>query len=331
MSKVYHTFAKNVFMSEKLQLLESVLGQGHKTNRDYYQFTCPFCNHHKPKLGVSLGTGKWKCWVCETNGSKITILLHKLVAPPQVIAKAKSLFVETFTQKKDAVQGLTLPKEFEPLWKPGTGLFYNKAISYLFGRGVTSLDIFKHRIGYCISGKYKDMIVFPFYNENGTLTYLTGRSFNPLALYSFATPTAIEKDQIFDEGLINWSEPIILVESKLDAIIVRRNSIPLNGKRISKSLFNKILDENVKVIYLCLDGDAVKDIMKYSQWFLDHGIEVYITEFPVDEEQTKLHGHTVYHDPTSLGHQKVWEYIDNAKKVTETTSTKFNILSKLNK
>ncbi len=30
---------------EKLQLLESVLGHGDKTNRDYYQFYCPFCSH----------------------------------------------------------------------------------------------------------------------------------------------------------------------------------------------------------------------------------------------------------------------------------------------
>lgn len=318
-------------MHDKLTLLESVLGQGHKTNRDYYQFHCPFCAHHKPKLGVSLGTGKWKCWVCGVNGGLVTILLGKVLASKDIVAKAKTLFVETTTYKKETVQSLTLPNEYIPLWKTGSGLFRNKAINYLLGRGVTPLDIFKHRIGYCDHGKYRDMIVFPFYDSSGTLTYFTGRSYSSTALYKFATPTAVEKDQVYDEGLVNWAEPIILVESKLDAIIVRRNAVPLNGKQISKSLFNKILDENVSVIYLCLDGDAIKDIIKYSKWFVDRGIEVFITEFPVDEEATKREGHTVYHDPTSLGHAKVWEYINNAKKMTDMDNFKFSIKSRLNK
>jgi ribosomal protein L37AE/L43A len=318
-------------MSEKLRLLESVFGEGHKANRDYYQFNCPFCNHHKPKLGVSLGTGKWKCWVCGANGKKVTVLLHKLAANPSLIARAKALFVETYQSKKEVNDTLSLPPEFKPLWEKGTGLYYNKALKYLLGRGLTTLDLFKHRIGYCDSGKYRDMVVFPFYDEMGTLVYFTGRSYLQNPVFKFAAPTAVEKDRIYDEDQINWSEPIILVESKLDAIVVRRNAIPLNGKQISRSLFNKILEENVSVIYLCLDGDAVKDAMKYSKWFNEHGIEVYITEFPIDEEATKREGHTVYHDPTSLGHEKVWEYIDNAKKVTETENLRYMLLRKLNK
>tara|TARA_R110000868_G_scaffold12456_25_gene59640 strand:+ start:2435 stop:3391 length:957 start_codon:yes stop_codon:yes gene_type:complete len=316
-------------MSEKLSLLESILGQGHKTNRDYYQFHCPFCNHHKPKLGVSLGTGKWKCWVCGVNGGKVTVLFHKLAAAPAILARAKVLFVETYQSKKQTVTSLSLPPEFTPLWKKGSGLYYNKALKYLLGRGLTILDLFKHRIGYCDHGKYRDMVVFPFYDESGTLVYFTGRSYLSNPVFKFATPTAVEKDRIYDEDLITWSEPIILVESKLDAIVVRRNAIPLNGKQIGRSLFNKILQENVSVIYLCLDGDALKDIMKYSKWFNEHGIEVYMTEFPIDEEATKREGHPVYHDPTSLGHEKVWEYIDNAKKITETENLRYTLLQKL--
>ncbi len=250
---------------EKLTLLESVLGQGQKTNRDYYQFHCPFCNHHKPKLGVSLGSGKWKCWVCGVNGGKVTVLFHKLAAAPFVVSKAKALFVEKSQSKKEVVNSLSLPPEFKPLWKQGTGLYYNKALKYLLSRGLTMLDLFKHRIGYCDHGKYRDMVVFPFYDASGALVYFTGRSYLHNPVFKFATPTAVEKDRIYDEDLINWSEPIILVESKLDAVVVRRNAIPLNGKQVSRSLLNKILEENVSVIYLCLDGDAIKDIMKVAQ------------------------------------------------------------------
>jgi len=316
-------------MPEKLILLESLLGQGHKANRDYYQFQCPFCNHHKPKLGVSIGTGKWKCWVCGVNGSKVTVLLNKLSAPNTAISKAKSLFVESSSKFQSAKTALSLPPEYKPLWKGGAGLFYDKAKNYLLGRGLTDLDFYKYRIGYCETGKYRDMVIFPFYDVNGSLVYFTARSYLKNPMFAFSAPTGVDKDHVYDEGLVNWSEPIVLVESRLDAIVVRRNAVPLNGKQISKSLFNKILDENVSVIYLCLDGDAVKEIMKYSKWFAEHGIEVFITEFPLDEGATKKEGRPVYHDPTSLGHNRVWEHINSAKKVTETDSFKFNILSRL--
>lgn len=317
---------------DKLQILEEVLGIGHKTNRDYYQFNCPFCNHHKPKLGVSLGTGKWKCWVCGVNGGKVFILFNKLLVPANTVAKAKKIFVESHPTKKElpvTESSISLPPEFIPLWKKNEGLLYKRAVNYLLSRGVTMLDIFKHRIGYCYKGRYSDMIIFPFYDTDGRLVYFATRSYQSNPKIKFLDPIQGNKDQVFDEGLVNWSEPIILVESKLDSITVRRNAIPLNGKKISKALFKKILDENVKVIYLCLDGDAVKDIMEYSKWFNEHGIEVYATQFPIDEQSSLIEGKTIYHDPTSLGHEKVWEYINTAKKITEFDSFRFKILSKL--
>lgn len=318
--------------SKKLQVLQTVLGTGYKTNRDYYQFICPFCNHHKPKLGVSLGTGKWKCWVCGVNGGKVTILLNKLSAPKKIITQAQSLFVEshaTYTPKVSSK--LTLPKEYLPLWKPSTDFYYKKALSYLIGRGVTHLDILKHRIGYCQSGRYSNMIIFPFYNLHNELIYFTSRSYNPNSVIRFINPINVEKDNVYDENLVNWSEPLVIVESKLDAIIVRRNALPLNGKQISKSLFKKIIEENVKVVYLCLDGDAVKDIMKYSEWFNQHGIDVFAVELPIDEESSTRENKIIYHDPTSLGHEKIWHYIDNSNKVSHFDNFKFKILSKLNR
>lgn len=316
-------------MSEKLLLLESVLGQGHKTNRDYYQFHCPFCNHHKPKLGVSLGSGKWKCWVCEVSGSKVVILLNKLRASQSTITKAKALFVENFQVKKDANPSLSLPPEYIPLWKPQNNLYWKKALDYALHRGLTPLDIFKNRIGYCDHGKYKDMLIFPFYSEEGHLIYFTGRSYLQNSVFKFSTPTGIDKDLVYDEDIVNWSEPLIIVESKLDAIAVRRNAMPLNGKEIRKALLKKIIDENVKVVYLCLDGDAVKNIMKYSTWFNEHGIDVFKVEFPINDGASKIEGRTVYHDPSSLGHEEVWKYIKNAKKVTYTDSFRYELYRKL--
>lgn len=306
-------------MSERLQLLESVLGQSHKANGDYYQFKCPFhVERHGPKLGISLGTGKWKCWVCNTHGSSISNLFYKLETDSTLIRQAKNLFAEKVKFKKTEFSNLQLPNEFNPLWiRNEKDFFWKKAKSYLLGRGVTEKDIIKHRIGYCTSGKFGDMVIFPSYNSNGRLVFFSGRSYLPNPKYKFSTPGNIDKDIIFDENLTNWSDSLILVESKLDAIIVRRNVIPLNGKQLCKELIKKILQNCVERIYLCLDGDALEDIMQHAAYFIEQGIEVYKVELPFNE------------DPTSLGYERVWEYIKNAKSVTKSDLFEYEIFQKL--
>lgn len=305
-------------MIEKIQLLESVLGKGIKSNRDYYQFECPFHRGtHGPKLGVSLGTGGWKCWVCPNKGSKITSLLFKVNATKEQINQARILFQEKSNFKKEEVSNLTLPKEFIPLWQHSGSFFFNKARNYLLGRGLTEQDFTKHRIGYCESGRYNDMIILPSYNENGTLVFFTGRSFNHEANYRFAIPSNIDKNVILDENLINWQEPVILVESKLDAIIVRRNAVPLNGKQIPEKLKKKIIEEQVPKIIFCLDGDALNDAMQLSEYFIQNGIEVFKVTLPKDE------------DPSSLGCERVWQFIEKAEKISERDNFEYTILNKL--
>lgn len=303
---------------EKLQLLESVLGKGQKTNRDYYQFICPFHEgRHGPKLGISLGSGGWKCWVCPAKGGSIQQLFKKLRQGSDKIQFARELWKEKEEYKrKGQFESLKLPKEFIPLWQETGSFFYAKAKGYLHSRGVTEGDILKHRLGYCESGRYSDMVIFPSYDENGTLNFYSGRSYLPNNKY-FAIPAEIEKDQVYDENLINWSEPVILVESKLDAIVVKRNVTYLAGKKFGQRLKEKIINEETPKLIFCLDGDALKDAMEQSKYFIESGIECFKVELPMEE------------DPSSLGYEKVWQFINKAVKITETDNFEFKILNLL--
>ena len=304
---------------EKIQLLESVLGKGQKANRDYYQFTCPFhVGRNGPKLGVSLGTGKWGCWVCPAKGSTVNGLFRKLGTDEQKVRLSKDLFQEKVHFQREKIS-LSLPKEFIPLTEPSTSFFHVKSKNYLLSRGVTELDICKHNIGYCTSGKYSDMVIMPSYNENGQLIFFTARSILNEPKRRFDAPANVDKNVVFDENLINWNEPLVIVESKLDAIIVRRNAYPLNGKVLTDKLKEKILNSNVKEIYSALDGDALNDVMRHAKYFINHGIDVYKVNIPEDE------------DPTSLGHEKIWELINQAEKVTESMIFKYELLNKLKK
>ena len=305
---------------DKLQLLESVLGKSFPAHRDNHTFTCPFCAH--PKLNVALSSGKWGCWRCgqgETSKSKghsVSILFKRVNASRDNIKLAKELWNEKVRIKPtiDPVI-LKLPVEYKPLWEPSISFFYKKAKSYILNRGLTERDIIKYRIGYCESGQYDQMIILPSYDDNGHLNFFTGRSF---VTKLFKVPENIDKNVITYEDQILWDEPIILVESQLDAITIRRNVIPLNGKAITDQLKARILKEKVPKIILFLDGDALSSVMKNAVYFIQNGIEVSKVNIPEDE------------DPNSLGFEKAWEYIDNAEPITNNQSFKFKILSKLN-
>lgn len=307
---------------EKLSLLESVLGKGSKTNRDYYQFMCPFhVGKHGPKLGVSLGSGGWKCWVCPSKGHTVASLFKKINTKPEKVQLARELWNEKVYYKREPlVERLELPKEFVPLWQPSGSLFFDKARNYVTSRGLTENDIVKHKIGFCESGLYRDMIIFPSYSENGNLVFFSGRTFNQLSQFRFKIPENIDKDAIlFDENLVNWSEPVIFVESKLDAIAVRRNAVPLFGKKVNSKIKEKIIQEQTPEVIFCLDGDAINEINSEADFFIRNGINAKKVILPINE------------DPSSLGFEKVWSHINNAVQITEEDNFTSRILNKLRK
>lgn len=305
---------------DKLQLLEQVLGKGHKANRDYYQFECPF-HHGKngPKLGISLGTGKWKCWVCASKGMSVVNLFKRLNANQQQQQHAKTLFGERIQfDVNTLVQSVSLPKEYIPLYNSSGSIFHRNAKNYLQGRGVNELDIMKYRIGYCEFGKFSDMIVFPTYDFQGSLSTFTTRSFTNLHSRKFLLAGNFDKNNIVpDEHLINWNEPVIIVESKLDAIVIKRNAFSLDGKELLQKVKRKIIESETPEIILCLDGDALIAMMNHASYFINQGVKVKLVELPYNE------------DANSLGYEKVWQYINNAKVVTESEIWKFKMKNKL--
>ena len=55
---------------KKLRILGDIFGSYYRSGGEYL-FSCPKCNHHKPKLSVNMEKGVFKCWVCEYSGTNI--------------------------------------------------------------------------------------------------------------------------------------------------------------------------------------------------------------------------------------------------------------------
>ena len=294
------------------RLLESILG-GSKSARggDEAVFTCPSCNHHKKKLTFNLASQKFQCWVCGYKGHRAFQLLKKANAPGAAFGALKEIdqqynFKSKVKQKVDA-NTLTLPKEVTPIIS-SSAVLSKHALHYLDQRGITPQDVVKYDLHYCEQGPLRNMVVVPSYDKDGFLNYYVGRSFdkNAYIKHKLASST---KDIIGFEMYINWDLPVILCEGAFDAMAIKRNAIPLFGKKLSTTLMKKIIKSNVEKIYLALDEDALKDAFNHAETFMSYGKKVYLIEMG-DK------------DPSELGFEDFTKLLHNATELTTSTLMK---------
>ena len=292
-----------------VNLVNTVLGTSKRTARGNQAYHCPFCNHHKPKLEVNFtenkkGHNPWHCWVCGKKGKTIKGLFKLLKAPSDKFIELSKL-VKTGSQVEDVITEniVELPKEFIPLFPDDKTIKWKQAYYYLKSRGVTNDDIIKYNIGYCTFGRYQNMVIIPSYDKDGTLNYFTGRSFEQDPFIKYRNPEC-SRDIIPFELFINWDSPLILCEGPFDAMAIKRNAIPLLGKNIQSNLLKRIVQSTVKKIYIALDTDAIKQALKYCEYLLNQGKEVY----PVE-----LDGK----DPSDLGFSYFTKLIQNTEPIDQ--------------
>jgi len=288
------------------QLLESILGRS-KSARGGEEavFNCPSCNHRKKKLTVNLASQKFQCWVCGYKGHRAFQLLKKAEAPGAAFGALKEIdkqynFKSKVKQKVDA-NTLQFPHGVTPIMS-SSAILSKHALHYLNQRGITQQDVVKYDLHYCEQGPLRNMVVIPSYDKDGFLNYYVGRSFdkNAYIKHKLASST---KDIIGFEMYINWDLPVILCEGAFDAMAIKRNAIPLFGKKLSTTLMKKIIKSNVEKIYLALDEDALKDAFNHAETFMSYGKKVYLIEMG-DK------------DPSELGFEQFTKLLHNATELT---------------
>ena len=299
-------------MNKLVNLLNRVLGNnGVKLKKqDEYMYWSPFVTHHKRKLQINIKNQNWHCWVSNVGGRNFYQLFKKVSASREQFAELVELVGENKyykVKKDDSKITVTLPKEFKPLWNGGDGIVKRHALNYLYKRGITDKDIMKHNIGFCDEGQYSNRIIIPSYDSDGQLNFFVGRDFYNSKMKYKNSPTP--KDVIGFDLFVNWDEPIILCEGVFDAMAFKRNAIPLFGKNVMKKLHKKIIESQVKTLYLALDNDAKSDAIKISDTFVNEGIDVKLVMLK-DK------------DPSEIGFEGLLSYLK------DTESTNFSRLLK---
>lgn len=258
-----------------IEILEDVLGE-YKFHNDYkgqISFDCPVCSYDIKELDHGDGKGNleinykhnvYKCWSCaethETHGS-----IYKLIkkhGTPKQLKKYQLLRPDDDGDiTKKAYKKIRLPKEFIPFSTVSKGTKitpqFKQALKYIKKRNITDETLLKYNIGFCYSGEYAYRIIIPSYDEEGNVNYFIARSYLLKPKLKYKNPEAQKEIIIFNEYLINWDEPIYIVEGVFDSIFIP-NSIPMLGKFISEHLFKMLYDKAKKII-IVLDPDANDD------------------------------------------------------------------------
>ena len=267
--------------SDKLQILEEILGSFYCSN-DEHLFFCPYCKHHKRKLSVNIPKNTYKCWVCDSRSRNIYNLIRRFGSYShkkhwRSFEKTVDLseFDNIFEEKKadEVIQTIKLPGEYTCLANKNLPSTANNALKYLKKRGITSYDILKWKIGYCENGEYKNRITIPSFNLDGRCDYFVARTYTEDWL-KYKNPP-VSRNIVFNELMINWNEPITLVEGIFDAITAE-NSVPLLGSTLNthSKLFRAILTHS-KRVYVALGHDAEKKALNIIKSLISYGIEVY--------------------------------------------------------
>ena len=229
--------------------------------------------HHKPKCAINIDSDCWQCFVCGQGGRNLLRLLalggrdHE----DYIDYAAEVASAGAPKQVERAYEPVRLPAEFWPLCVPRNTLGYRQAMGYLECRGATADDILTYKLGYCEGGSYAERVVVPSFDRCGELDFWTAR-----AIWKRVSPPYLhgrfDKDIVFNDLLIDWTEPVTLVEGPFDAIRAGTQAIPLQGKALRPKLLKELMEAKVPV-RVALDGDAFDASMRVLAELLACGVD----------------------------------------------------------
>lgn len=261
-------------VDRKIALLKKVLGpiRMDKSQRNELLFTCPKCHHHRNKLSVNFVTDKFHCWHCKFGSSDGLTRLFWLLGDKNIVDE----YLSSSKKKAEVVKIVERPKlpdEFYSLADKSNNSIYAKhARAFLAKRNVTEEQIVLYKIGFAEEGRYRNRVIVPSFDEFGNLNFFVGRTiYDEDVKYRHGI---FDKDIIFNDLFVDWSQPVIVTEGPFDAIAGGTNAIPLQGTYLNKAskLFNKIVTEKATV-YLALDSDAQRHTLKTAQLLMSYGID----------------------------------------------------------
>ena len=304
----------------KLDILAQHLGHFKTMAGANHYFECPSCHHHNKKLTVNIEKSVWNCFHCEVKGKSFLYLLK--LAGASNLNQYKKIFNEEakiniedidnlFGKEVATKKKLMLPRGYENLFRNIEKAFYKPAVEYLLKRGLKKEDILKYDIHYSVSDQ---RVLFPSYDREHNLNYYVARSIQPFESYKYKNAMASKREVIFNEHLIEWDKPLYIVEGIFDAILSRKNAVPILGSNVGSGslLFKRLLQNHTEVI-IALDADAKKKMFKMINELVKYNIPVTYVDWRSEERDIAEMGSDTFEEIVTSGSVKSFTFEDEIK------------------
>ncbi len=318
--------------SQKFELLKKLLGPGDIDRRGVNaQFWCPFCKHadgKKRKLAVRLEDGVTHCWVCNKTArtpAKFVPLYNAYDLLPELV----KAFGAGGDLTKDAVEVpdevvAEVPDDFALVCDEiDRGVIHPDkvaSIRYLERRGVTYNAAKYFRLGLSNQGVFRRRVVFPSFDGEGCLNYVTARAVDPETTFKYFNTQRQRSTLVFNEVDVDWGRELVLVEGPFVLLAcVGMNAAPMLGSWLDENyvLFNRIVSNRTPVV-LALDPDASKKQELIARKLLQYEVPVRAVDWSgcADDD-----------DPSKVGPARFKRMVADASPYNEESAFK----SKLNR
>lgn len=277
-----------------IELLAGFLGDYGKQSGEWFSFNCPCCAEQKgvksdDKYNLEVNPSPevlaFHCWVCaDTDGMRGPLSkLIKRYGGQKTFAEYRGILSDYKASRMYSLGRQPNDDELASDFKgdveivPPVGLkplseddpMAKDALDYVHARGIDRHIIERYNMGYIAddpAAKYIDRcrVYIPSYDRFDEMTYWVGRDYTGKKdKMKYRNPKADKKNVIFNEGMVNWYEPVTLVEGPFDHIAVP-NSIPLLGKTLDTDylLYSTLIANAKSYVNVLLDDDAQKNAFK---------------------------------------------------------------------
>jgi len=281
-----------------IEFIEKVFGNGIQSNQGLnISVACPICRktkdstYDKKKLVIRTDNFLTHCWICGYKSKNILELIQKFRKEyseeyVKGFLNSEELFAEVKENLKED-QSIRLPNDFELLATADRqDPVVRRYIAYLKSRGIKNINLenslWYWRFGFSRNDpRYKDRIIFPSFDRIGNLNYFTARSINKFTKPKYVNPPVNRNSIIFNEIIIDWKKPLVLVEGPFDLIKCTENATCILGSELNNDylLFQNIIRNNTPII-LALDPDAQDKQNKIAKELYSWNIDVKVLEIP---------------------------------------------------
>jgi len=193
-----------------------------------------------------------------------------------------------------------LPDEYHPVMK---GSLVHQ---YLLCRGLTDDDIEFYQIGEGTEF-YGGWAIIPSFDRLGKCEHWVARNTDPdWDGRKYDNPQAARKYHIpFLRKALESSKDgsVILCEGVFSAIVAGRSACATLGKFVSNNQIAALERASVRLVRICLDGDAKKEALKLAQKLLDRSFEVTLIDMPIDL------------DPADMGRGAFYDHLSSNERI----------------